>query len=83
MAQEQQGVTQIQYARSRGISTRYVRTLTRKGIMVLMPNGKIDAEASDRMRQEYVAPRMNPGDWNRPVNLEDIERRLDNWLTRG
>jgi len=80
MAKEQQGLTQIQYARSRGISSRYVRVLTRRNIVILLPNGRIDAEASDRMREECVAPRMRP-DECRPVDLKDIERRLG--LTLG
>ena len=83
MAKDQQGLTQVEYARTRGISTRYVRALTRKGVMVLMPNGKINAEASDLMREKCIAPRINRGDWNRPIDIGELERRLDNWLTRG
>lgn len=82
MAKKQQGLTQVQYARTRGISTRYVRTLTRRGIVVVMPNGKIDGPASDRMRQECIAPRMPPvsTDSSTVVDIEKLGWLADDGL---
>lgn len=80
MAKESEGMSQVAYAKSRGISTRYVRTLTRKGVIVIKPNGKIDGLASDAMRERCILPRVNPYDTT-PVDLADVERRLDAWLT--
>ena len=83
MNKTKQGLSAAAYAKSRGLSGSYVARLVRDGRIPTLPDGSIDAEQADRARHENVAPRINPGDWNRPVDLKDIEPRVDGWLTNG
>jgi hypothetical protein len=54
----QDGVTQAEYARSRGLSAQYVGRLQKRGVVVVMANGKINPQASDEARARMITPRM-------------------------
>jgi hypothetical protein len=58
MANDEEGVSAREYARSRNLSVQYVSRLLHHGIVIVLPNGKIDATATDRMRSAKIRARM-------------------------
>ena len=76
MKKTKQGLSNAAYGKLRGLSGAYIGRLVKAGKIPTLPNGRIDPEVADEARARNVAPRVKPGDWNRPVNLEDIEQRI-------
>jgi len=76
MKKTKQGLSAHGYAKSRSLSGSYVCRLIRDGRIPTLPNGRIAPEVADEARARNVAPRVKPGDWNRPVDLKDVELRL-------
>ena len=60
MANAEQGMSQADYARSRGLTPQYISRLRHRGIIIVLPNGKIDATATDRLRSQRIRARMAP-----------------------
>ena len=80
MGKTKQGLSAHGYAKRCGLSGSYVCRLVRDGRIPLMKNGRIDPTAADEARERNIAPRINPYDTT-PVDLADVERRPDAWLT--
>ncbi len=58
MRKQQPGMSQTQYAKSRGLNQSWVGELQRRGVLVLLPNGRIDPGPSDQARARLIVPRM-------------------------
>ena len=58
MRKQQPGMSQTQYAKSRRLNQSWVGELQHRGVLVLLPNGRIDPGLSDEARARLIVPRM-------------------------